>query len=335
MLISRWIIAAALGLAVTSLQAQEQAETSQATEKERGQQTDTFSPSIPVRIIESEESSRSREGRERESDQREEDDLIAQQRMADATEAMNDATQSMNRAAWVSAFFVALGTGLLVWTLWLTRQANRSAQAAVRVAKETGRDQMRAYVDVGDVTFYWGSESRDKPSFHLALVNHGQTPAKWFEVRQGFLVFEHAKESPVPPSFDDFALPEKFGDRWHGLSPGGPDGKTTSGPKIIHPDILKECWRREPGAWGIPPDNTHGIIVYGEIRYCTIFDEIYRSQFIFGAGTLEAYKVDEIIKGRNIIVDGVMGPHETYFEKPQSLTRLSIEDLALYKPEKT
>jgi hypothetical protein len=115
------IIAVALGLIAASLQAQEQANGTQPAEQQSSQQAETFEPSIPVRIIESEESSRSREIRERESDQREEDDLIAQQRMADATEAMNEATQSMKRAAWLSTFFVAVGTGLLVWTL-LKRQ---------------------------------------------------------------------------------------------------------------------------------------------------------------------------------------------------------------------
>jgi hypothetical protein len=82
----------------------------------------------------------------------------------------------------------------------------------------------------------------------------------------------------------------------------------------------------------MPPDNTHGVLVYGEIRYCTIFDEIYISQFLFGAGTLEAYEAEETVEREKVVQNGITFTRGTSFEKPQNLTRLPTS-LELYKAE--
>ena len=95
-----------------------------------------------------------------------------------ATQAMNEATQSMKRAAWWSFFAVALGTVLLIWTLSLTRQANRAAQAAVDVTREIGEAQTRPYLGFNVVS---GEVQVGKPlKFHVEITNHGSSPA--FEV---------------------------------------------------------------------------------------------------------------------------------------------------------
>lgn len=126
-----WLFVAAIGLAASLVEAQEQAGGPEDGTAGQEQSADNLPLGFPVRIIEDDETAEASERRERESEQREKDDLIAQQRMADATEAMNEATQSMKHAAWWSFGAVSLGTLLLIWTLFLTRQANHAAIAAV------------------------------------------------------------------------------------------------------------------------------------------------------------------------------------------------------------
>lgn len=138
-----WCLAVALGLAATSLQAQEQAGRPGYPPPIQQEAPEPYG--FPVRIIEDKEASEAAQRREDEAAEREKQDLVAQQ-------SMDAAAHSAKFAAWASAFFVAIGTGLLVWTLSLTRQANRSAQEAVVVTREIGEAQVRAYltVDAGD-----------------------------------------------------------------------------------------------------------------------------------------------------------------------------------------
>jgi hypothetical protein len=63
------------------------------------------------------EASERREEKAADTQQR---DLIAQQRMADATEAMNRATQSLMWAAWVSVFVGSIELGRLFGLSWLS-----------------------------------------------------------------------------------------------------------------------------------------------------------------------------------------------------------------------
>ena len=126
-----WLLVTAIGLASSLVEAQDQAGSPEDGTAGQEQPAGNLPLGFPVRIIEDDETAEARERSERQSEQREIDDLIAQQRMADATVAMNEATQSMKRAAWWSFGAVFVGTLLLIWTLFLTRQANSAAIAAV------------------------------------------------------------------------------------------------------------------------------------------------------------------------------------------------------------
>lgn len=184
MSVSRWIIAVTFGLIASLLQAQEQTSNrpTGATSESHPSQSNTFG--IPVRIVEDPIAAESRERRESEAAQREKDDLVAQQGMNAATQAMNEATQSMNRAAWWSFGAIAIGTMLLIWTLFLTRQANRAAQAAVDATREIGEAQVRAYVSFefddlrcDDAGVGRDGDPRVKIVLRGRLVNSGQSPA--------------------------------------------------------------------------------------------------------------------------------------------------------------
>ncbi|MCP5085452.1 MAG: hypothetical protein GY952_01405, partial [Rhodobacteraceae bacterium] len=149
---------------------------------------------IPVRIIEDRVASEASERRKAEAAQREKDDLAAQQGMNAATQSMNEATQSMKHASWVSAGLVFLGTCLLIWTLMLTRQANRAAQAAVNATREIGQKQVRAYVggsEIDDQSMFLAlninydngkyniaEQEGPRDEINLVVTNFGQTPAR-------------------------------------------------------------------------------------------------------------------------------------------------------------
>jgi hypothetical protein len=168
----------ALGLMVSALsgQAQEQDKNSHGTATEEQSHPQIFTLPLLVEIIESDATADARQRSEDEAKEREIRDLAAQQGMHLATEAMNDATQRMAQYALWSTLIVGFGTALLFWTLWETRKANRSTQAAVEVTREIGQAQLRAYLDISDNTL----ELNWKTGYaHVKLVfkNSGQTPA--------------------------------------------------------------------------------------------------------------------------------------------------------------
>lgn len=133
-------------------------------------------PPIPVEIIERPEAAKARESSEAESAQREKDDLLAQQGMNTATQAMNDATQRMALYALFSTGLVALGTGLLFWTLMLTRQANQAARCAVKVTREMGQRQTRAYLNISEI-YLKNFEVGTPLAAVFTIINSGQSPA--------------------------------------------------------------------------------------------------------------------------------------------------------------
>lgn len=170
-----WIFAVAFGLTAASLQAQEQAQGGQDRAENQEQAAQEQPLGIPVRIIEDDEAAEARERRERVSAQREQDDLVAQQRMAEATEAMNTATESMKNAGWLSFGAVAIGTCLLIWTLFLTRDANKAARETVAITRKMGEAQTRAYLSVKSVQVR--RRVPERPLVTLNIVNRGASPA--------------------------------------------------------------------------------------------------------------------------------------------------------------
>lgn len=184
-----WIIAALLGVILTSsLQAQHETKNTQQPATKQANPTSNDAFGIPVRIIESREAAEARKAHEEETSEREIKDLIAQQSMAAATDAINQATQSMKRAAWWSVLIIGIGTALLIWTLMLTKQANKAAQEAVAVTREIGLLQTRAYLDICDAKVT-NLKIGESPTIQIAIKNCGQSPARNFKIRStvGFI----------------------------------------------------------------------------------------------------------------------------------------------------
>lgn len=176
-----WMFATAIGLilSASSGQAQVQTDTGQNGSKSQEQATNDLPFRIPVQIIEDNEAFEARERSEAEARQHEKDDLAAQQGMNAATQAMNVATQRMALHSLLSTIFVGVGTGLLIWTLCLTRQANRSARKAVDVTRVIGEKQVRAYLTILNVRMTpdkkYGGFS---PVISCTIRNSGNSPAK-------------------------------------------------------------------------------------------------------------------------------------------------------------
>jgi hypothetical protein len=168
MFISRWIIAVALGLVLsTSLKAQDEAQSVEDEASGQQQPTQVLPILIPVQIIEDDERASSRERREAESEQREKDALIAQQGMNTATQAMNEATQSMKKAAWWSLGTVIIGTLMLGATLFFN-------SAAVSVTRRIGQAQTRSYLYLDSINAKVVGEAITGMVY---IANSGTSPA--------------------------------------------------------------------------------------------------------------------------------------------------------------
>jgi hypothetical protein len=264
MFISRWIIAVALGLVLsTSLKAQEEAQSGEDGASGQQQPAQVLPIPVPVQIIEDDESASSRERREAESDQREKDNLIAQQGMNTATQTMNEATQSMKNAAWWSFGAVALGTALLMYTLLLTRQANQSARAAVSVTRDIGQAQTRAYlyVDTINATFDDGVIKGE-----VRIANSGTSPALsvkaatlWGSSNQGF-----------DEQWVDFDSLDGFGDlhpqaiSWRQFR----TDKENNPEKYLEVAHIKEIVQGNAGFW-----------LFGRVEYDDVFKTKWRLDY--------------------------------------------------------
>lgn len=89
-------------------------------------------------------------------------DLVAQERMADATEAMNRATQAMMWAAWISVLIGAGGLTALIWTF--------------REQRKLFRSDNQAYIEVTEIsTFVHGTYGL---YLGIEVANRGKTPAR-------------------------------------------------------------------------------------------------------------------------------------------------------------
>jgi hypothetical protein len=182
MLRGYWIAAIAFGLILplADVGNGQEDQTSDGTQSAQtgAQQAEPLLPSIGIRIIESDEQAGARQATEERAEQRELDDLAAQQ-------GMNEATQKMALYALLQTILIAIGTCALIYTLHLTRQANRAAQSGVAVTRYIGKVQSEAYLAVSDLSIGGGAEHniyRETVETGFAIigasfVNTGQSPA--------------------------------------------------------------------------------------------------------------------------------------------------------------
>ncbi len=170
-----------------------------------------------------------------------------------ATQEINAATQSMALYSLLPTVFVGIGTGLLIWTLFLTRSANHAAVAAVAETRRIGETQLRAWVGVerwqieinGDINTGMMQEV-------LILIdwkNSGSTPAYEVSIKTGLA---------SDKIFSEDSTWNEDGEAVINIMPNSPGA--FGRPVVFSPERIVAS-RDDP------------IVIKSAVRYRTIFDQ--------------------------------------------------------------
>jgi hypothetical protein len=143
---------------------------------------------IPVRLIQSPVDTQHAQEREAKSDKHEADDLEAQRKAADAAERSAAATEWQIIPTWMQAGIAAIGTFLLLYTLWLTRKS-------LLVARDSSKHQLRAYVVIKDAILLRAGST---PRVEVTIMNVGETPAFIIAASADFFLSEYPISNTVP-----------------------------------------------------------------------------------------------------------------------------------------
>lgn len=197
---------------------------------------------------------------------------------------------------------------------WAAREAGRAAVAAERSldhADDVMRNDLRAYVHADRAEIKWGEKGR-KPSIIIWAKNTGQTPAKWFGARS-MIVSHHRPKSYTRAEFEASGFKDRDEHQWTAMSGQGGSlsfSGTRNGDRLTLADAFKT-------------GNT--ISVTGVIRYETLFDEIFETEFWFVAHGPHEPDFETISEK----LEGVVSIREIK-ERPRALQRAAVA-LSTYK----
>lgn len=189
----------------------------------------------------------------RRSETRAEQNLNAQQEMADWAEAM----------LWtsiISTLVTAIGVVYVALTLAETRNAVKAADDAVVVTREIGQAQVRAYIAIGNLKVD-GFLVGIKPVVSFTIKNVGQSPASRFQIVTRVMY----DRGPVPAKFR-FA-----GEKWDGMRIDIPAGGTTNQETEL-PTLSNDIYEEFSSG-------QRTLMAFGLVRYQTIFGKQCRSVF--------------------------------------------------------
>lgn len=254
-----WIALAAIGLALAlppNAACQENGDDTERGEGDSPIQELRLPNPLPVKIVVEDREEDARQAAERRAEQRAQYDLEAQQ-------GMNRATQRMAFYSVLQTILVGIGTALLFYTLWLTRQANRAAVSAavaanltVEATREIGQRQLRPYVAIQpiNIRFIAPPEGLDPSQFltieiYIEAANMGHTPAYNLRVSGGLRVVNFAEED-----INNLPLPSR-GD------PGPPSMLIPNNPN--RSNNLRKPVRIEPCI----QQNRGGVLIYAMATY--------------------------------------------------------------------
>ncbi|MEX0956029.1 MAG: hypothetical protein WDZ83_12555 [Rhizobiaceae bacterium] len=175
---------------------------------------------LPVDVIEDQAETDARKAREQRAEQRELNDLAAQQGMDSATQRMVEIAKWQNYATWLGSF-------LLFGTLLLMIQANRAAvqaanaaEAAVAETIRIGNAQIRAYLELHGESFPHERNLVRGGKAIIGAKNVGSSPAIGLHVRtQTFITsFPIAANFELPNNWagvgDDIVMPPSRSGSW-------------------------------------------------------------------------------------------------------------------------
>ena len=173
---------------------------SKATEKPSGQKTPAAKPTPTAPVKKRRPAEPACDAHCQAAEQREKHDLVAQQSMATSAYDLVILT-------WWQFGVGIVGITLLLFTLYLTRQANKAAtraakaaEAAVNVASKNAELQLRAYALTSISEISMGEDGIAKAT--VTAVNAGQTPANQFRmwVATTVLNYPHSGHIITPPT---------------------------------------------------------------------------------------------------------------------------------------
>ena len=209
-----------------------------------------------------------------------------------AEQANDIAVEQSKNAAFQSA--------ALVFTIIIAAWAALEAGRAVIVTRQVGVDQSRAYVLLHTADLKFGDDKASSPRLKFTILNTGQTPAKWFEVR--YLIFPYdlpkGNNPPAQPEFSEIDFSKCTWARNSALAQGYPRSIYADG--LIDAQIIRKAYIAESDA----------ICFAGTIRYLTFFGEIFETEFYFIVRDKLTYKQSDI--------------HEDHGELPQAMSRASV-----------
>ena len=208
---------------------------------------------LPVVIVETPEQAAGASERERKSDEHEAADLQAQR---DAAAGAQRAAATAERQEYPTLILASAGAFIaaaaFVYTILSNQRANKTAQ-----------DQVRAYISVSAVTMT--ERPSATPNLFVHCDNTGQTPATFVAVAAKVARLKE-DDLPVAGVRDAYAYDAI-----------GPVGAQRIGEYHFRGTEFGD----ELGAAIRSSDRSKVFVIYGVVRYGTIFGEIYESDFMF------------------------------------------------------
>ncbi|MBL8791226.1 MAG: hypothetical protein JNM45_12065 [Rhizobiales bacterium] len=230
------------------------------------------SPALNVRIVEQPPTTPSDLEQQKQSLQRDKDDLVAQQTMANGTTYL----------VWITGAQFALtliGTALLFFTLRLNREAtnaavtaNATTRLAVDQEQANSKRQLRAYVLVDTIEFIQGGQ-HDAPKVKLIARNYGQTPAD--QVQIVLMIDQTLTDNEEKHSVGS----EEFEVLADSKAPMGPDASLTLETKARGPLNQHDLQSLYGG--------TKPIYAFGRINYVDCFNQKQFTEFRFRTARAE------------------------------------------------
>ncbi|NDW31526.1 hypothetical protein [Salipiger sp. PrR007] len=208
---------------------------------------------------------------------------------------------------------IVVGFLSVVLVYFTLRETRRMASDT----REIGEAQAQAYVTASKAEFRWGSPARDAPQVHIRFQNIGQTPVKWFQFRTHPMLFSlgGAGDAGLPQEWPSNDLLGDFSKKWSYVD-GSTAGSTVSIRLLAKGITVRQLESARP-TLGVA--NSHGLAIFGEVRYCTFFNDIYLSQFVFGLNWLRDFRGDRTV----VEQDGADLTITT--ERPQKMSAFPFE----------
>lgn len=200
-------------------------------------------------------------------------------RAANAAEEAVRLADQQARVAFSQALLTVLALCFTGWAAWAALRAARAAENAVEQSRDQSKTAQQAYVHVERAELKWGDEAGGKPLITLWGRNTGQTPARWFGARVQVFLTE-ANEPISKAMLENFDLGAPSEVMWSSLGGGGE--LTFRGSREADWSAFCQAYMTD-----------YVLHVVGTLRYETIFDEVFETEFWFNRRGPHGYSLSK------------------------------------------